>query len=172
MTVNISSPNTENLRDLQTEEWLERMVVAMKNAQSQLVTRHGRYVPIAIKIAPDLDEQEIANMAKVFNRYHIDAVIATNTTIDKSAVSMLPYGQEAGGLSGIPLQAKSTEVIRCLRSHLDNSIPIIGVGGVANSQTAQEKLAAGATLLQLYTAMVYQGPAVLAKILSGISIPK
>lgn len=171
VTVNISSPNTQQLRDLQAEETLERMVVAMQNAQSQLTTQHGRYVPFAIKIAPDLHKDEIAKMAAVFNRYRIDAVVATNTTIDKSAVLALPYGQEAGGLSGIPLQEKSTTIIQCLRRYLHEDIPIIGVGGVSDSQSAQAKLVAGATLLQLYTALVYQGPEVLVKILSGITLP-
>ena len=171
VTVNISSPNTAQLRDLQSSDSLERLVAAMQNAKDQLSTRHRRVVPIAVKVAPDLTSAQIEAMARVFNAYKIDAVLATNTTIDKRAVSILPYGQEEGGLSGVPLQNMSTDVIGQFRLCLDDSIPIIGLGGIADSQSAQAKLDAGATLLQLYTSMVYQGPEVLAKIIGGISIP-
>jgi dihydroorotate dehydrogenase len=170
VTINLSSPNTEKLRDLQAGEALEPLVSALKDAQSQLATQHGRYVPIAVKIAPDLHEQEIATIARVVKGYQLDAVVATNTTIERTMVSTCVHGQEAGGLSGIPLQEKSTAAIRCLRQHLGDKIPLIGVGGIADSHSAQEKLDAGANLLQLYTALVYQGPEILAKILSDISV--
>ena len=158
ITVNISSPNTPGLRKLQYGDDLKRLLATLKEAQATLAQEHGRYVPVAIKVAPDLSEAEIRDMAGVFSSVQIDALIATNTTLDKSAVQGLQYADEQGGLSGMPLTQHSTEVIRQFRASLDSQIPIIGVGGVMSAEAAQAKLDAGASLVQIYTGFIYHGP--------------
>lgn len=160
VTVNISSPNTQNLRDLQKDEALDALLSAIKLRQSELSQRHGKHVPIALKIAPDLDDAQIAAIAALLMMHRIDAVIATNTTIARDAVAGLPNAEETGGLSGAPVRAASTRVIRELARHLKNEVPIIGVGGILSGENAREKIDAGASLVQLYSGLIYRGPAV------------
>ena len=158
ITVNISSPNTPGLRKLQYGDDLKRLLETLREAQSKLAQEHGRYVPVAIKVAPDLNEAEIRDMAKVFSSVQIDGLIATNTTLDKSAVQGLTHAEEQGGLSGMPLTQHSTEVIRQFRADMDKNIPIIGVGGIMSGEAAAAKLAAGASLVQIYSGFIYRGP--------------
>lgn len=157
ITVNISSPNTPGLRTLQYGEDLRRLLGTLKEEQGRLAQQYGRYVPLAVKVAPDLTEADIVGMADVFNALQLDGVIATNTLLDKTAVRHLPYGTEQGGLSGAPLTQRATAVIRQFRAALDAAIPIIGVGGILSGQDAQDKLQAGASLVQLYSGLVYRG---------------
>ncbi|MBW8363635.1 MAG: quinone-dependent dihydroorotate dehydrogenase [Rhizobium sp.] len=158
VTVNISSPNTQNLRELQKDEALDALLSAIKLRQSELAQKNGKYVPIALKIAPDLDDAQIAAIAALLMMHRIDAVIATNTTIARDAVAGLPNAEEAGGLSGAPVRAASTRVVRELARHLKNEVPIIGVGGIFSGDDAREKIDAGASLVQLYSGLIYRGP--------------
>jgi dihydroorotate dehydrogenase len=158
VAVNISSPNTQNLRELQKDEALDALLSSIKLRQSELAQRHGKYVPVALKIAPDLDDAQIAAIAALLMMHRIDAVIATNTTVARDAVAGLPNADEAGGLSGAPVRAASTRVISALAHHLKNEVPIIGVGGILSGADAQQKIAAGASLVQLYTGLIYRGP--------------
>jgi len=159
VTVNISSPNTQNLRELQKDEALDALLSSIKLRQSELAQLHGHYVPIALKIAPDLDDGQIAAIAALLMMHRIDAVIATNTTVARDAVAGLPNASETGGLSGAPVRAASTRVITTLAHHLKNEVPIIGVGGILSGDDAAEKISAGAALIQLYTGLIYRGPA-------------
>ncbi|MFM7632509.1 MAG: quinone-dependent dihydroorotate dehydrogenase, partial [Betaproteobacteria bacterium] len=147
VTVNISSPNTKNLRQLQQASELGTLLSALKNSQRTLADRYGRYVPIALKIAPDLDNEQIKSIAELLLQHQIDAVIATNTTITRDAVSGLPHADEAGGLSGAPVLPLSNHVISALRSELKDTIPIIGVGGILSGEDARAKIDAGASLV-------------------------
>jgi dihydroorotate dehydrogenase len=158
VTVNISSPNTQNLRELQKDEALDALLSAIKLRQSELAQQHGKYVPIALKIAPDLDDAQIAAIAALLMMYRIDAVIATNTTLAREAVAGLPHAEETGGLSGTPVRTASNRVIRALAHHLKGEVPIIGVGGILSGEHAQEKIAAGASLVQVYSGLIYRGP--------------
>lgn len=169
ITVNISSPNTQGLRSLQGEEALTRLLSALKERQAQLATQHGRYVPLLVKIAPDLSLAEVEGIAGVFKAQEIDGVIATNTTISRVAVADLPHGQEAGGLSGRPVRESSTRVLRELSAALAGAMPIIGVGGIAGADSAAEKIEAGASLVQIYTGFIYEGPCVIARANEGIA---
>jgi dihydroorotate dehydrogenase len=159
VTINISSPNTKNLRQLQGESALDALLGTLKDAQRRLADRHGKYVPITLKIAPDIDSEQIHNIAGALLRHQIDGVIATNTTIARDAVKGLVHAEEAGGLSGAPVFAASNTVIRTLKAELGDALPIIGVGGILSGQDAQAKLDAGASLVQLYTGLIYRGPA-------------
>ena len=163
VTVNISSPNTKNLRQLQGASELDGLLGALKASQTRLADQHGRYVPIALKIAPDLDADQIRNIADALMRHGIDGVIATNTTLAREAVAGLPHAEEAGGLSGAPLRDRSTAVIRALAAELKGALPIIGVGGILQGSDAVEKIAAGASLVQLYTGLIYRGPALVGE---------
>ena len=167
-TVNVSSPNTANLRQLQSESELRPLLAAVHRRREELAQRHGRRVALAVKIAPDVDDDAIRSIARVAIEEKMDAIIATNTTVSRDAVSKLDHGTEAGGLSGAPLREMSTEVIRKLALALDGAIPIIGVGGIMTAAHAREKLEAGATLLQLYCGLVYRGPNVVADIVNGL----
>ena len=162
VTVNISSPNTQNLRELQKDEALDALLSSIKLRQASLADQHGKYTPIALKIAPDLDEAQIAAIAALLMVHRLDAVIATNTTLARDAVQGLPHADEAGGLSGAPLREASTRVIRALAHHLKREIPIIGVGGISTGADASEKIAAGAQLVQLYSGLIYQGPGLIS----------
>ena len=164
IAVNISSPNTKGLRDLQAEEPIRRLVSTLKEEQSKLQAQHGKRVPLVVKIAPDLDATQIEMLARVFAELQLDGVIATNTTLSRDAVRTHPQANEAGGLSGAPLTTRATEVIADLRAALPASIPIIGVGGILSAADAQTKLSAGASLVQLYTGLVYRGPALISEI--------
>ncbi|MFD1217793.1 MULTISPECIES: quinone-dependent dihydroorotate dehydrogenase [Microbulbifer] len=169
ITANVSSPNTKGLRDLQFGDSLSHLLSAVKEKQQALASQHDRYVPVAVKIAPDMDDESIAHVAKVLKDHEIDGVIATNTTIDKSSVKGFTHGEEEGGLSGRPLQARSTEVIRKLAGELDGAIPIIGVGGIFDGESAAEKIRAGATAVQIYSGFIYRGPAVISEAAAAIS---
>ena len=157
MTVNISSPNTSGLRELQDVAALEPLLAALKAEQAKLAQKHGKYTPLVVKIAPDLSKPDIGRIARTLVEQRIDGVIATNTTVDRSAVGALPHGDEAGGLSGAPLRDKATAAVRALAQALDGALPIIGVGGIMSGDDAREKIAAGATLVQIYTGLIYRG---------------
>lgn len=159
VTVNISSPNTKNLRQLHGESELDALLGALKREQAALAQQHGRHVPLALKIAPDLDEAQIRAIADALKRHRIDAAIATNTTLSREGVEHLAHAGEAGGLSGAPVFGKATGVLGALSRHLGNEIPLIGVGGVMSGRDARAKLQAGAQLVQLYTGLIYRGPA-------------
>ncbi len=171
VTVNISSPNTQNLRELQKDDALDALLSAIKLRQAQLAEQHGKYIPIALKIAPDLDEAQIAAIAALLMVHRMDAVIATNTTLARDAVQGQRYANEVGGLSGQPLRQASTHVIRALSHHLKNAVPIIGVGGIHSGADAVEKIAAGAQLVQLYSGLVYQGPRLISDCIRALQIP-
>ena len=158
VTVNISSPNTANLRALQGDKALDPLLAALQQRKAELARRHGRNVPIFVKIAPDLDAEQVASIAATLMRNRIDGVIATNTTLDRAAVEHLLHGAEAGGLSGAPVFERSNRVITQLRAALGPAYPIIGVGGVMSGADARAKVAAGANLVQIYTGFIYKGP--------------
>lgn len=159
VTVNISSPNTKNLRQLQGATELDALLAQLKEAQQRLADQHKRYVPIALKIAPDIDVEQIKTIADSLLRHKIDGVIATNTTLSRDAVKGMQHGEEAGGLSGSPVLHLSNAVIRGLKAELGDALPIIGVGGILSGTDAQAKIDAGAALVQLYTGLIYRGPA-------------
>ena len=163
VTVNISSPNTANLRQLQGESELDALLGILKARQTELAQRHGKYVPLVLKIAPDLDTAQIINIADALRRHRIDGVVATNTTIGREGVEGLPYANETGGLSGAPVFEKSTAVVKKLAAALANELPIIGVGGITDDIKAKAKINAGATLVQIYTGMIYRGPALIGE---------
>ena len=159
VTVNISSPNTKNLRELQSDAALDALLGAVQQRKTELATRHGRAVPVFVKIAPDLDDAQIAVIAATCRRQGIDGVVATNTTISRAAVAGMAHGTEVGGLSGAPVFEASNRVIAQLRAALGKGFPIIGVGGVLSGADAKAKIVAGADLVQVYTGFIYQGPA-------------
>ena len=161
ITVNISSPNTKNLRQLQQTGELGQLLAALKSERERLADKHGRRVPLALKIAPDLDASQISAIAGLLVTHQIDAVIATNTTVSKDAVAQLPHGAETGGLSGAPLTAQAQVVTTQLAAALGGAVPIIGVGGIMNGTDAAARIHAGASLVQLYTGLVYAGPALI-----------
>ena len=158
ITVNISSPNTKNLRALQEKEALSRLLATLKLEQTKLANQYGRYVPITLKIAPDLAREQINEIADLLMEHKIDAVIATNTTLSREAVAGLKNADETGGLSGAPVREKSTLVIQQLSQRLQGAVPIIGVGGILSGAQAVEKIAAGASLVQVYSGLIYKGP--------------
>ncbi len=158
ITVNISSPNTKNLRQLQEKEALDVLLSTLKAEQKILADQYGKYVPIALKIAPDLEFHQIIEITDLLKKHAFDGVIATNTTLDREAVKGLPNAAETGGLSGAPVRQKSTQVIQQLSQHLAGELPIIGVGGILSGADAVEKIAAGASLVQLYSGLIYRGP--------------
>lgn len=169
VTVNISSPNTKNLRELQTADALDHLLGAIAKRRLELTEEHGKHVPIAIKIAPDIDNAQIAAITEALMRHGMDAVIATNTTISRDKVRAMPHAEEAGGLSGAPVHDMSLAVIAQLRQRLGPDFPIIGVGGILSGQQAQEKIAAGANVVQLYTGLIYRGPALIAECVKAIA---
>ena len=165
ITVNISSPNTKNLRQLQQESEFDALLSALKQNQTMLQARHNKYVPLAVKIAPDLSEQDIDMIADRLLAHGIDGVIATNTTLSRAGVEQSIHRRESGGLSGLPLQQSATAVVRRLAQQLNNRIPIIGVGGITSPAAAKEKFNAGAALIQIYSGLIYRGPALIDDIL-------
>jgi dihydroorotate dehydrogenase len=169
ITVNISSPNTQGLRELQEDAALERLLSALKSEQERLAQTHGKYTPLVVKIAPDLTPADLRRIARSLTAHKIDGVIATNTTTDHSGVAGSPHAEEAGGLSGRPLKAKSTAVIRTLSAELAGAMPIIGVGGIMSGADAKEKITAGATLVQVYTGLIYKGPELVAEIAEALA---
>jgi len=168
VTVNISSPNTVGLRDLQEQETLRRFIGDLREVQEDLAAMHGHRTPMLIKLAPDLTEPELDATAQVLNLARVDGVIMGNTTLDRHAVKDDPLAQEAGGLSGEPLYGRSTAALRRLRTRLDTAIPLIGVGGILSGADAAGKVAAGATLVQFYTGMVYRGPELIGECVTAI----
>ena len=158
ITVNISSPNTKNLRALQEKEALSDLLATLKQEQLKLAQTHGRYVPVALKIAPDLELEQVNEIADLLVAHKIDAVIATNTTLARDMVQGLENANETGGLSGAPVREKSTLVIQQLSQRLQGALPIIGVGGILSGADAVEKIAAGASLVQVYSGLIYKGP--------------
>ena len=168
VTVNISSPNTPGLRNLQYGEALDNLLVGLKAAQDTLTQAHSKYVPLFIKIAPDLSDEEIESIAQSLINAKMDGVIATNTTLDRNKVKGLPHAEEAGGLSGSVLTEASLEVNRKLATALDGALPIIGVGGIDSPQAAKDRLNAGASLVQVYSSFIYQGPALVKNILKSL----
>lgn len=168
IAVNISSPNTKGLRDLQAEEAVRLLVAALKKEQASLQTEHRKKVPLLVKIAPDLNDLQIESLARVFNELDLDGVIATNTTIDRAAVTGHPHAPETGGLSGAPVRERSTLVLQAFRMLLKSSIPVIGVGGITSGEHAVEKRKAGAELVQIYSGLVYRGPALIRECLAAM----
>lgn len=158
ITVNISSPNTQHLRSLQSEEMLRSLLHDLSEERKKLSDRYGVHKPLFLKIAPDLDQDDIHLIADLLVEFGIDAVIATNTTISREAVKDMQHGEEAGGLSGAPVRAASSQVIKTLKARLGNTLPIIGVGGILSGADAREKVMAGASLIQLYSGLIYRGP--------------
>ncbi len=168
ITVNISSPNTAGLRELQEETALRVLVAGLRERQEQLATRHGRRVPMLVKVAPDLSEPDIDAAARVLGELQVDGVIASNTTIDRAAVAGDAAANEAGGLSGAPLLEQSTLVLRRLRARLPDTIPLIGVGGITRGADAAAKMAAGAALVQVYSGLVFRGPPLISECVDAI----
>jgi dihydroorotate dehydrogenase len=158
VTVNISSPNTKNLRDLQRDDALDDLLRQLKAAQARLAEKHGKHTPLTLKIAPDLDDAQIQAIADLLRQHRMDGVIATNTTLSRNGVEGCRYGNEAGGLSGAPVRDLSTQVIRKLATALQGEVPIIGVGGILSGADAAEKIEAGAKLVQIYSGFIYRGP--------------
>ncbi|MCA3218732.1 MAG: quinone-dependent dihydroorotate dehydrogenase [Burkholderiales bacterium] len=160
VAINISSPNTKNLRALQGADEFAALLAGLRDERARLSDRHGKRVPIAVKIAPDLDDAELPRIADALVAHGFDAVIATNTTVSRQGVSGLSHAQETGGLSGTPLRTRATTVIAQLAAHLQGALPIIGVGGIMDGDSAVEKIRAGASLVQIYTGLIYRGPAI------------
>ncbi|MBI3042513.1 MAG: quinone-dependent dihydroorotate dehydrogenase [Betaproteobacteria bacterium] len=168
VTVNISSPNTKDLRDLQQDAALDHLLGMLKAEQHRLADAHGKQVPLAVKIAPDLDAGQTVAIAGLLRRHRVEAVIATNTTTARDGVIGLPHAAEAGGLSGAPITARSTRVVHDLCRALQGEVPVIGVGGIMSGADAREKMAAGASLVQLYTGLVYHGPALVRECVEAL----
>jgi len=164
VTINISSPNTSQLRQLQSDDALDQLLGALSERRRQLVQRHGRQVPIFVKIAPDLDDHQVELISATLLRHGMDGVVATNTTIARDAIRGLPHADETGGLSGKPVFERSNWVIRKLRSQLGPDYPIIGVGGILSADDALIKRRAGANLVQLYTGLIYRGPGLVREV--------
>lgn len=168
IAVNISSPNTPDLRKLQYGDALDELLSALKERQTILAEKYNKYVPLALKIAPDLTDEEIVQIAESLVRHKIDGVIATNTTLDREKVEGMNHAHEQGGLSGRPLTERSTEVIKLIHTQLKGQIPIIGVGGIDSYIAAKEKIMAGASLVQVYTGFIYRGPGLIKEIVKNI----
>lgn len=168
ITVNISSPNTPDLRQLQYGDYFNDLLRGIKNRQAILANQYNKYVPIAVKIAPDLTESELVQIADTLVRHKMDGVIATNTTISRDTVMGMKNAEQQGGLSGKPLQHKSTEIIKRLHQELKGQIPIMGSGGIDGLQNAQEKIEAGAELLQVYSGLIYHGPKLVKELVKNI----
>jgi dihydroorotate dehydrogenase len=168
ITFNISSPNTQGLRDLQFGDSLNRLLEILKKKQLALQKEYDRYVPVAVKIAPDIDLLDVKEVAQTLLKQGMDGVIATNTTITRDTVKQYPVSKEAGGLSGLPVQTKSTEVIKALYAELGEKLPIIGVGGIMDGASAVAKIRAGAKLVQIYSGFIYRGPALIDEVSAEI----
>ncbi len=168
ITVNVSSPNTQGLRDLQFGDSLNRLLEQLKKEQSLLALETERYVPLAVKIAPDMDADAIAQVARTLMAQGIDGVIATNTTVGREGIESFALCKESGGLSGLPVREKSTQVIKILAAELSNKLPIIGVGGIVDGASAAEKIKAGARLVQVYSGFIYRGPKLIQEAAAAI----
>ena len=163
IAINISSPNTKNLRELQKDDALDALLGQLKTEQARLADKHGKYVPLVLKIAPDLEDEQIQSIADLLRQHRIDGVIATNTTLSRNGVEGLPNAEQTGGLSGAPVFERSTAVLKKLSAALAGEVPIIGVGGIMNGANAVAKIEAGASLVQLYSGFIYQGPGLIAE---------
>ncbi|MGY0505355.1 quinone-dependent dihydroorotate dehydrogenase [Luteimonas sp. e5] len=168
VTVNISSPNTAGLRELQEEQQLRALIGALREGQERLAARHGKRVPLLVKVAPDLSDDDIDAASRVLDDLGVDGVVATNTTISRATISGHPLAGEAGGLSGAPLLGRSTATLRRLRTRLPDSLPLIGVGGILSGADAVAKTAAGAQLVQLYSGLIYRGPRLVGECVEAI----
>jgi dihydroorotate dehydrogenase len=168
ITINISSPNTKNLRQLQQGDEIKSLISSLKEEQLKLQQEHGKYTPLALKIAPDLNDDEITHIAKLLLEFDIDGVIAANTTIARDMIANHPLANEAGGLSGAPVKEKSTLVVRGLAAELNGKIPVIAAGGILTANDAQEKLSAGASLVQVYSGLIYRGPQLIEDIVKSL----
>lgn len=166
--INISSPNTKNLRDLQGDEQLDALLGKLNETRNALADQHGFYRPLALKIAPDLSTEQIDTICELLIKHHIDGLIATNTTLSRDAIAGHPLENEAGGLSGAPVEEKSTWCVDQFYRRLQGQIPIIGVGGIEDAATARAKLNAGATAIQLYSSLIYQGPGLIKRIVNAL----
>ena len=168
-SINISSPNTKNLRDLQSEEALDDLLEQIMNTRQQLAIEFQRTVPVAVKIAPDIINDNIPALARLLMKHKLDAVIATNTTIDHSSIKGCEFSNEAGGLSGKPLRDRANEVVSLLYQELQGKVPIIGVGGISSDEDAWQRLLAGAEMVQIYSSFIYNGPGIVAEIVNGLT---
>lgn len=168
VTINISSPNTAGLRELQEEQQLRALVGTLRDAQERLAAQHGKRVPLLVKVSPDLTDEDVDAVSRVLSDLGVDGVIATNTTVSRVAINQHPMAQEAGGLSGAPLLGRSTATLRRLRTRLPESMPMIGVGGIMSGADAVAKTAAGAQLVQLYSGLVYRGPRLVGECVDAI----
>lgn len=169
ITINISSPNTINLRQLQQGDAIKNLISELKEEQAILQQYHDKYVPLVLKIAPDLNELEITHITRLLLEFNVDGVIATNTTLARDMIAGHPLVKEAGGLSGLPVREKSTAVVKTLADQLKGEIPIIAVGGISSAADAQEKLQAGASLVQIYSGLIYQGPGLVREIVRAVA---
>ena len=169
-SINISSPNTKNLRDLQSEAALDDLLTKIMKTRQQLAAEFKRKVPVAVKIAPDVENSSIPALAEILIKHEVDAVIATNTTIDHSSVEASEFGDESGGLSGKPLKQRANEVVSLLYRELQGKVPIIGVGGISSSEDAWQRLVAGAEMVQIYSSFIYNGPSIIAEINKGLAL--
>ncbi len=167
-TVNISSPNTANLRSLQFGEALEELIIAIKNKQKELTKQYGRRIPVLIKIAPDLSDEEVDSLAETFVKHQVDGIIATNTTNSREGVQGLTHSEEQGGLSGAPVFTASTNVLKRLSEKVNGAFPIIGVGGIDSGIKAAQKIDAGASLVQVYSGYIYRGPALVPEVIKAL----
>jgi dihydroorotate dehydrogenase len=167
ITINISSPNTKNLRQLQQGDEIKNLIYALKEEQLKLQQEQGKYVPLVLKIAPDLTSDEIGHIARLLLEFAIDGVIATNTTIARDMIAGHPLAHETGGLSGAPVKDKSTVVVRELAAELNGRCPIIAAGGILSAADAREKIAAGASLVQIYSGLIYKGPQLIEDIIKS-----
>jgi dihydroorotate dehydrogenase len=171
VTINVSSPNTRGLRDLQAEDALDALLARICAERDDLAQRHGRRVPLVVKIAPDLSDDAIHAIAHLLVRHGIDGAIATNTTLARDGVQGLRHASEAGGLSGAPLRSRAMATLRTLAAALDGALPVIAAGGILSGGDARERIAAGATLVQLYTGLIYRGPALVAECARALAVP-
>jgi dihydroorotate dehydrogenase len=163
ITVNISSPNTKNLRDLQDEQRLNQLLAALRDERERLAQAEGRRAPVLVKIAPDVSEAQLDHIALAAREYGLDGLIATNTTIGRPGLERVPLAQEQGGLSGAPLLPLATATLRRLRQRIGADYPLMGVGGILSGADAAAKRAAGADLVQIYTGLIYRGPALVGE---------
>ncbi|SEP40852.1 quinone-dependent dihydroorotate dehydrogenase [Nitrosovibrio sp. Nv6] len=170
VAVNISSPNTPNLRQLQNAEELDYLLRMLKLNQQKLADEHGKYTPLVVKIAPDLEPPQIDSIASLLMKHRVDGVIATNTTLSRAGIETMPHASEAGGLSGAPLTERATAVIRRLHDMLQGALPIIGVGGIMRAADAKEKIEAGASLVQVYSGLIYRGPDLVREIAQALCV--
>ncbi|RUR18820.1 quinone-dependent dihydroorotate dehydrogenase [Legionella sp. km535] len=169
VTINISSPNTPDLRELQKGDYLTQLLSQLQNEQLKLEEQHQRHVPLVVKVSPDEDDETLKLMTEVILSHGIEGIIATNTTCSRDGVKNLPYGDEQGGLSGRPVEELSTRCLALLKKYAGDAITLIGAGGINSADSAQKKIAAGATLVQIYSGLIYQGPGLVNRIISGLS---